>query len=128
MFLRNSIDWAKARLFLTQAGDEANRLAAEFMADRARFYAPVKTGALKASIEPIKASGSGNYHVVCKVSYAEFVEWGFTHSSGLWIPPNPFMRRALADTQMQYPSIAKGVGLSRPGSSNNLAFVGATFG
>jgi hypothetical protein len=73
MFIRNTIDWAKARFAILQVGEETNRLAAEFMAERARIYCPVDTGFLLASIEVIKASGSGNYHVIARAYYAGFV-------------------------------------------------------
>lgn len=127
MFLRNTIDWARARLGLLRAAEETAEKAAEFMAAKAREYCPVDTGELRASIAVLKASGSATYHVVATAEHAIFVEYGSHHPSGLWIPPNPFMRRALAETAQAFPQIARSVRLDRPGGAAGAAHLGATF-
>lgn len=125
--IKNTIDWVKAKLALEQAGADAIRRTAEFMAERARMYAPVDTGFLVSQIQVIASSGSSDVHVISGASYSEFVEFGFHHIAGIWIPPNPFMRKALADAAAEFPNIARGVRVDRPGGARDAAHLGATF-
>lgn len=117
--VRNLIDWALCRKAVEQAGMEITRKAAEYMAARAAMLAPVDTGLLKSSVQVVKASGGGHYHVIATAPYAQFVEFGHLAGGRTWVPPNPFMRNAMADTVRAFPQIARSVKLRRPDGSGN---------
>jgi len=93
------------------------------MAERARIYAPVDTGHLKANIVVIATQGGTLYRVVSMATYSRFVEWGSMHG-GTFIPPNPFMRRALADARKEFPALLAAARVSAPGETTHL---GTTF-
>jgi HK97 gp10 family phage protein len=107
-FLIKRLPWrgeeVKAKLVLS--GREGARQAAEYVAERARFYAPVDTGELRASIIVQSSQAGGTWHVLATAPHSRFVEWGSMHGN-TFIPPNPFMRRALMDGRRAYPSILK---------------------
>lgn len=104
----------KARL--RAQGMEAARQCAEFMAARARLYVPVDTGFLRESIVVMATMSGTRYSVIATANYARYVEFGHM-AGGTWVPPNPFMRRALADARRQFPAILKDVRLRAPGDS-----------
>jgi hypothetical protein len=60
----------------------------------AKTFAPVDTGALRASIETEMASGSLEANVHDGVFYGVFQEYGFHSRAGRWVPPQPFMTPA----------------------------------
>lgn len=114
-----------AKKAVQDAGKTIQLRAAEFMAERARAYVPMDTGALKTSIQIVNASGSTKVHVVATEHYAQFVEFGHIAGAGTWVAPNPFMRKALSDTAKAFPEIVRGVRVTRPdGEGSSL---GATF-
>lgn len=117
-------DAAKAALIA--AGTEAIMQAAEFMADHARANCPVDTGELLGSIQVVSSKGGSVVNVVATADYAQWVEFG--HMAGsTFVAPNPFMRNALAATAAQFPTIAAGVRLDRPGGASNASSLGSTF-
>lgn len=122
-------DWNpfRARKALQETAAEVRRRAAEHMAERARMYAPVDTGFLKSEIVVVSPSGSRSSHVLARADYSQFVEFGHLAGGVTWVAPNPFMRRALADTARAFPEIAKGVKVLRPGSDGGGDNLGATF-
>lgn len=89
-------------------GRDAARIAAEFVAGRARSYCPVDTGELLASIKVVSSMNGTVWHVVATARHARPVEFGSLHGNR-WIAPNPFMRRALADGRAEFPEILKSV-------------------
>lgn len=93
---------------LERRGREGARLAAEYVAERARFYCPVDSGELKASIRVVSVAGEGGavWHVVATAEHARAVEFGSMRGD-TFIPPDPFLRRALADGRREFPAILK---------------------
>lgn len=86
------------------------RQAAEFVAERARMYCPVDSGDLKRSIRVPRDEAGDVWMVVATMPYAGHVEYGTEHHTGnvsYIIPPNPFMRRAMADGRREFPRILK---------------------
>jgi hypothetical protein len=116
----------KAKQAMQAAGDDLKTRCAQHMAERARHYAPVDTGHLQAEIQVVAPSGSKSAHVIAGADYSQWVEFGHLAGGVAWVAPNPFMRRALADTAKAFPDIAKGVRLARPGVSD-VPNLGATF-
>ena len=106
--IRNTINWALGRTLVQSAGMSIMRRSAEYCAARARLWAPVDTGYLRDSISVERGEAPGSWQVIVTAPYAVFVELG--HLDGLhgrgWIPPNPFLRNAIADTVLAFPSIA----------------------
>lgn len=70
---------------------------AEFVADRARAYAPVDTGRLRDSIHVVSEADGMRHHVVATVPWAEPQEFGFTMRNGRFYPPQAYMRRAVRE-------------------------------
>jgi hypothetical protein len=107
-FIVNRLPWRgeeiKARI--EQSGREGARLAAEFVAERARIYAPIDTGELRASISVLSSQGGSLWHVVATAKHARWVEYGSMHGN-TFISPNPFMRRAMADGRREFPRLLK---------------------
>lgn len=93
-----------------RAGAEGARLAAEYIAERARFYCPVDSGDLRRSIKVIPTRGGTRWSVVATMKYAIHVEFGTTHhgpNGSYFIAPQPFMRKAFADGRKQFPTILR---------------------
>lgn len=124
MFFRSTIDADGAKAALLSKGDAVMSRLAEYTAERARATCPVDTGELRDSIRVIKTSGSGSYHVVATAAHAQFVEFGH-HAGNTWVPPNPFMRRALEDARREFPRIAEAARVRRPSGSGS--HFGVTF-
>jgi hypothetical protein len=102
------------------------RALAEFVAERARMYAPVETGALKASIHVVSEAGGMRHHVVSSLPYAEPTEFGFRHyRSGRQIPANPYLRKALNDGARALPQFLGQTRVSQGHHAGRL--MGATF-
>lgn len=73
---------------LPEAAAMVAEAAAEAVAKKAQSYAPVRTGALRASIQKV---GSGiHWMVTALVAYAAFVEWGTRYMAA-----RPYMRPAM---------------------------------
>lgn len=128
--IRNVFRWrpGPAKDSLLAAARNAAHEMADFMAARAVDYAPVDTGFMSFRIQVIEV-GAGNdigYRVVSPAAYSRYVEFGHMAGSGTWVAPNPFMRRALADAQAEWPAI---VGRNRVGAGGNQGhdFLGTTF-
>jgi hypothetical protein len=101
------------------------RKLAEYVALRARIYAPVDTGALRGSITVVSEADGMRHHVIATAPYAEPVEFGHVMRNGAFHPPNPFMRRALADGARMMPEF---VGRSRVAQGHHHGrLMGATF-
>jgi Bacteriophage HK97-gp10, putative tail-component len=99
-------------------GAEAAEKAAEYMADRMRYYVPVDTRKLLLSIKVIPTQSRMRWNAVATADHARHVEFGTEHHTAnvsYIIPPNPFARRALADTKKMYPKIMKDVWISKKG-------------
>lgn len=115
MDVRNTVNLDLARKALEAAGDELLERMAHYLEGRAKQYCPVDTGELWNSITIISAGGhltlySGSAvgalsnpgsartaYVAALAPYALYVHNG--HFAGLsWVPPNPFMANAMADT------------------------------
>lgn len=120
--------WSKTKKVVEDLTRGVRVGAAEYMAERARIYAPVDTGFLKSEIVVIAPSGSTKSHVLARADYSQFVEFGHLAGGVAWVAPNPFMRRALADTAQAFPEIAKGVKVLRPGGDAGGENLGASFG
>lgn len=110
------------RAKLEASGREGARRAAEYVAERARMYCPVDTGELRASIQVISSMNGTIWHVLATAHYARFVEYGSMHGN-TFIPPNPFMRRAMADGRHEFPRILKeAMVTARPGQHLGASF------
>jgi hypothetical protein len=115
-----------ARSALIQTATTAAQMAAGFMAERAKQYAPVDTGMLLRSIEVQTSSIGTSFHVIATAPYAQWVEFG--HMAGsTFVAPNPFMRMALADTVREWPNFVRSVRIDRPGGAADVGHLGATF-
>lgn len=121
-------NWFKAQKAVEDIATNFKRDAAEYMAERARAYAPVDTGFLKSEIIVVAPSGSMKAHVLARADYSQWVEFGHLAGGVAWVTPNPFMRKALADTARAFPEIAKGVKVLRPGGEGGGENLGASFG
>jgi hypothetical protein len=92
--------------------------AAEYMADRMRYYCPIDTRELLLSIKTIPTQSRMRWNAVATADHARHVEFGTEHHTAnvsYIIPPNPFARRALSDTKKMYPQIMKDVWISKKG-------------
>lgn len=118
-----------AKKAMVEMGQHVAREAAQFMAARAVLYAPVDTGHLAYNIH-VQELGSGlGFRVVSTAFYSPYVEFGHLSTGGTWVAPNPFLRRALADTVDEWPQLAGQQRLdSASGSTHNPeGFLGTTF-
>ena len=95
------------------AGNQIGKRAIDFMAERARQYCPVDTGALLASIVTFQDISNGRWFCQATAHYSVPVEFGHMTVAGSWVPPNPFMRKAIADTTAEWPNFGKGVTIGR---------------
>lgn len=120
-------NWGKAEEAIAEVKKASKRQLALYMADRARQYVPVDTGDLFRSITIVAASGSDTAHVIATMSYAQWVEFGHIAGSSTWVAPNPFMRRALADTAKAFPDTMKDIKMRRPGGESGAENMGITF-
>jgi HK97 gp10 family phage protein len=95
-----------AKELFTDAGIKAAQKAAEYVAQQARQYAPVDTGDLLKSIKVQPSMGGMVWNVLVLVPYAGYVEYGTLHGD-VWIPPNPFFRKAMDDGKKRFPDILR---------------------
>lgn len=116
--IRNLMDWNLVRQLFTRAADDVARRAAEYCLGRYRAYAPVDTGFMAGSARVVKV-GERRYRVVVGAGYSQWVEFGHLTPTGTWVPPNPALRKAMADTVAAFPSIARSVRLARPTAAGN---------
>ncbi len=91
---------------MERGGAERARLAAEYVAERARFSCPVDSGELKASIRVVDGDRGAVWHVVATAEHARAVEFGSMRGD-IFIPPDPFLRRAMADGRREFPAILR---------------------
>jgi hypothetical protein len=123
MAVRSTIDFGIAERAMQAAGEELKLRMAQRMADRAWMTAPVDSGEYRSSITVVTPSGGpvnlvsgsvvtaisngssgGAVHVAVYAPYALYIEYG--HFAGLtWVPPNPVLRNALAETIGAFPEI-----------------------
>lgn len=105
---------------------EAAREAAEFVARRARELCPVDTGELRGSIVVEPSMGGAVWNILVKAPHAKHVEFGTTHhlpnGVSYFIPPNPFLRTAMAEGRARFPAILRDVMVTSRGGE----FLGAT--
>ncbi len=109
MPMKFSMRWsgdAVHRLF-ESAADRTARKAAAFMMARAKFNCPVDTGYLSSTIGTMEGGRPGSQIVIATAHYAAPVEFGHVTQSGSFVPPQPFMRNALAETVMVFPDLAR---------------------
>jgi Bacteriophage HK97-gp10, putative tail-component len=127
MAIRNSINLDRVRQFLFGRAAATVGEAAQFMAARARQYCPVDTGFMQSTITVVSSRGGATSSVLVTADYAQWVEFGHYSIAGTWVPPNPFMRNALADTIREFPTIATGTRMYRPQDARDPMNLGATF-
>jgi hypothetical protein len=96
----------KVRQHVEQKAFDAIVAAADFMVERAQEYAPEDAGALKASIGVVENREEFTCSIMVTAPYALYQEFGWYDISQTWHPPVGFMRKALADTQAEFPNIA----------------------
>ena len=102
------------------------RRLAEFVADRARQYAPVDTGELRASIHVVSEADGKRHHVLASARHAEPQEFGYIHwRSGRFIPPRAYMRRALNDGARAMPQFLGDARVNQ--GFHHQRLMGATF-
>jgi HK97 gp10 family phage protein len=92
------------------SASSAAEQAAEYVAQQARQYAPVDTEELRKSIIVVPSMNRMVWNVLVGVPYAGYVEYGTLHEypgGTLWIPPNPFFRKAMADGRKRFPEILR---------------------
>jgi len=118
MSVRNLFNVDLIRRIFVQAADDIARQAAEYCLARYREYAPVDTGFMVNSAKVVPM-GEGRYRVVVEAPYAAYVEFGHLTPAGSWVPPNPALTLAMADTAAAYPAIARSVRLRRPTAAGN---------
>jgi len=83
---------------LEDIGHVAPLAAAQYVAKRARDYAPVDTGYMRDHIHAKKDGDSAV--VISEATYTGFVEWGTR-----FMNPRPFIRPAIADGQREIPNL-----------------------
>lgn len=108
--IRNWWDPEGAKRRLLEEHKAGIKALAEFVAERARIYCPVDTGALKASIHVVSEADGMRHHVIAPLNYSEPVEFGHVMRNGRFHPPNPFLRKAFNDGAREMPRF---VGRSR---------------
>lgn len=125
MVVRKFWDPEGAKRRLIEEHKAGLRALAEFVAERARFYCPVDTGALRASIQVVSEADGKRHHVIAPLNYSESVEFGHVMRNGRFHPPNPFLRKAVRDGAAAMPQF---VGRSRVRQGfHSQAVMGVTF-
>lgn len=109
---------------------ELSKNAAEYMASRARVHCPVDTAELLSSIIVMSESQGSRSYVQATAHYSAYVEFGHMTPAGSWVPPQPFMRMALADTKAAFPKLAQqiNVGLNQGSKPQDHPIAQATVG
>lgn len=97
----------KAKAIVMARANRAAGHAVDYLAERARYHAPVDTEALRKSIR-VLPSGPLGFRVFVGVDYADPVHNGH-HAGSTWVPPNPFLWRAIEDTKARWPRIVREV-------------------
>lgn len=102
------------------------RALAEFVAERARLYAPYDTGELRDSIHVVSEADGLRHHVFATARHSEPVEFGYVHyRSGRFIPPRAYMRKAVNDGAKAMPQFIGGSRVRQGYHAGRL--MGATF-
>lgn len=116
MGIRSTIDWVKGAAILYHVGRGSMLDAANYMAARAVDHAPVDTGYLSFNIAVVPGVGESSIvaQVVSMAPYSQWVEFGHQTIAGNFVPPNPYMRRAMADTAREFGEIARKRSIARP--------------
>lgn len=115
--IRDTIDFGKAQTYALKRGQQAMKLASEYFMAHTKMYCPIDTGYLISTIQEYEAA-FGSYSVTVLAWYAPFVEfghwtWGGKGGvAGRFVAPNPFMRRALADTIAAFPELVSSMATS----------------
>jgi hypothetical protein len=65
------------------------------------------------------------WNVVVLVPYAGYVEYGSLHGD-VWIPPNPFFRKAMTDGKRRFPEILRNSMTTTPYQLENGMKLGTT--
>jgi HK97 gp10 family phage protein len=120
--------WARPeapKVIIGNAAILAAEEAAEFVAAQARQYAPVDTEELRKSIKVVPSMGRRVWNVVVLVPYAGYVEYGSLHGD-VWIPPNPFFRKAMTDGKRRFPEILRNSMTTTPYQLENGMKLGTT--
>ena len=132
MGIRSFLNWGKAKTVMVDAGETAMLRAAQYMQLRAQQYAPVDTGRLDNSIIVQTSMAGARISVVATAvsdrgaPYPIYVEYG--HMAGsTFVAPNPFMRKAMADTVSAFPSICQGIKITNQMGGSGVSHLGATF-
>lgn len=106
MYCDVSFDVAATREALINKAIAVLDAAASFALERAQSYAPVDTGALRASGQIIPDSDPLTVWVAFTAPYSAFVELGhYTPHQTAWVPPYPFLRPGIADAAAQWSSL-----------------------
>lgn len=120
-------NWGPAKEAIEVLKKDVRLEAAKHMATMARTYAPVDTGDLYRSIHIEIDTATNTTSVIVSMPYAQWVEFGHIAGGTTWVAPNPFMRRAFADTRNAFPEIAKNSWLGRPGGDSGATDLGINF-
>ena len=110
----------KARAIVLARAQRATRRGVEYVAERARFHAPVDTEDLRKSIKVLPGPGPMAWRVFVGVDYADPVHSGHIAGS-TWVPPNPFLWRAIADAKAAWPRLVQEGGI-RSGFAREAGF------
>jgi hypothetical protein len=102
-------DVEKARRAIMEHKAEGLRKLAEYVAEMARVFCPVKSGDLQRSITVVPGMGGLQWFVIVTMPYAEPVEFGHINAlTGRSVPANPFLRRALRLGALKFPQYVGG--------------------
>jgi len=94
--------------WLLRRAQNATERVAHHLADRAYVHAPVDTSFMRDSILVTASTDHMTFYVVSPAFYSVYVELGHMSVGGKWVSPNPFFRRAIANTRFAFPSISIG--------------------
>lgn len=114
----------RARALIEARARKVGARACDYMAERARFHAPVDSGDLRESIAVVP-SGS-TFTVYVGVDYAFFVHFGHLAGS-TWVAPDPFLWRAIWDTQKRWPAIVRESSVTSSLASSGVGDLTASF-
>lgn len=102
-------DLEKARQAIMEHRAAGVRKLAEYVAEMARVFCPVRTGRLRNSIRVVPGGGGLQWYVIVTEEYAEAVEFGHINvQTGRMVPGVGFLRRALRLGALKYPEFMGG--------------------
>jgi hypothetical protein len=114
----------RAKALIEARARKVGARACDYMAGRARFHAPKDTHALEKSIRVVPAGAT--FTVYVGVDYALPVHFGHLAGS-TWVAPNPFLWRAVYDTQKRWPAIVREVAVTSSFGTSGVGDLSATF-